>query len=168
MRATLSTPVSVKFLRLLAALSIIVSLGFVSANATTNSVTVEQLNPSAALNPQEVVRIQLQALRANDSADHGIEICFRFASPTNQASTGPVARFGQMIKDGIYSLMLNYEEAQYQNVEIVDRYARQKVTLVGTSKIVTFVFYLSKQTHSQCEECWMTDSVAIEEILEST
>ena len=168
MQSTRSTQTRFDAARLLAAVGLFLALTVPQSIPAMNSVTAQQQTPSTELSPQDVVRIQLEALRGNDAADHGIETCFRFASPTNQANTGPVSRFGQMIKEGAYSLMLDYEDAQYQSVEIVDRYARQKVTLVGASKIITYVFYLSKQSHTQCEGCWMTDSVAIEEVIEST
>jgi len=115
--------------------------------------------PDASLGPDEVVRIQLEALRGNDASDRGIAICFRFASPDNKASTGPVERFGQMIKNGVYALMLDYEDVQYDPVEVMDGYARQRVTLIGATRIVKYAFYLSRQSHPACDGCWMTDSV---------
>ena len=48
--------------------------------------------PSAEHAPQEVVRIQMEALRYNDEKNRGIEIAFRFASPSNKADTGPLPR----------------------------------------------------------------------------
>ena len=108
-----------------------------TARAATTTAFETGPTPNAQLTPDEVVRIQLEALRANDLADHGIEICFRFASPQNQANTGPVSRFGAMIKQGVYALMLDYEDASYGDVEVVAGHARQRVTLVGTNKIVT-------------------------------
>jgi len=36
------------------------------------------------LKPYEVVRLQLLAMQKNDVSDHGIEITFRFASPSKQ------------------------------------------------------------------------------------
>ena len=121
-------------------------------------------SPDPALRPDEVVRIQLEALRQNDAADHGIEVCFRFASPNNQSNTGPVGRFGEMIKTGPYSLMLDYHDAQYAEVEIREDRARQLVTLKGTSETITYGFYLSLQTHEACDGCWMTDTVTIEKV----
>jgi hypothetical protein len=45
--------------------------------------------PNAQLTPDQVFKIQLEALRTNDENDRGIEITFRFASPANKRSTGP-------------------------------------------------------------------------------
>jgi len=48
----------------------------------------EDLVPTPALTPAEVVRIQLEALRNNDEQNRGIEVAFRFASPANRAKEG--------------------------------------------------------------------------------
>ena len=120
--------------------------------------------PDPTLTPDEVVRIQLEALRDNNETDHGIAVCFRFASPSNQSNTGPVDRFGEMLKVGPYRLMLEYHDAEYAEVEIRENRARQLVTLKGTSETVTYAFYLSRQTHQACDGCWMTDAVTIEKV----
>jgi len=64
--------------------------------------------------------------------------------------------------------MLSYESAEYEPVQIVDRFARQQVTLVGYDQIVTYVFYLSRQRHGSCRDCWMTDSVDVLAVHEAT
>ncbi len=117
--------------------------------------------PDPSLGPQAVVRIQLEALRGNDAADRGIAVAFRFASPGNRASTGPVGRFGRMIKEGPYRLMLEYRSAQLDPVRIDGDRARQQVTLVGDGATMVYVFYLSRQRVPECPEgCWMTDAVS--------
>jgi len=120
--------------------------------------------PNPELSPDQVVRIQLEALRANDAADHGIEICFRFASPSNKSNTGPLARFVRMIKQGPYQLMLEYQTADFEPVEIIENVARQRVTLSSTTHSITYAFYLSRQTGEECKGCWMTDAVTVEKV----
>lgn len=120
--------------------------------------------PDDSLTPDEVVRVQLEALRGNGPGDQGIAICFRFASPSNKRNTGPLPRFISMMKDGVYRLMLEYRDAEYDPVEIVGNRARQRVTLISTTRAIAFVFYLSKQQHESCDGCWMTDAVAVERI----
>ncbi|MEQ8807830.1 MAG: hypothetical protein RIE59_02080, partial [Imperialibacter sp.] len=55
--------------------------------------------PHPALSPQEVVHINFLALQKNDSPelDHGIEIAWNFASPSNKENTGPIERFNIMV-----------------------------------------------------------------------
>jgi len=117
------------------------------------------LMPSAKLTPAQVVQIQLEALRLNDERNRGIEVAFRFASPNNKLQTGPLPRFISMIQQRPYSLMLEYENVAYDPVEIVDDYARQRVTLISSGMIVAYEFYLSRQSKGECPGCWLTDAV---------
>lgn len=117
------------------------------------------LVPTPELAPEHVVRIQLNALRHNDARNRGIEVAFRFASPNNKLSTGPLPRFISMIQQGPYSLMLAYENVAYHPVEVVEDRARQRVTLLGSGLVVDYEFYLSRQAQGVCPGCWMTDAV---------
>ncbi|MDX1512826.1 MAG: DUF4864 domain-containing protein, partial [Gammaproteobacteria bacterium] len=94
------------------------------------------LRPAAHLGPEDVVRIQLEALRQNDENDLGIAVAFRFASPLNKRSTGPLPRFVQMIKQGPYRPMLDYRRVLYSPVEIEGDRAAQKVTLISDERVV--------------------------------
>ena len=118
-----------------------------------------RLLPSPELTPEQVVQIQLNALRHNDSRNRGIEVAFRFASPDNKLQTGPLARFIQMLQRGPYRLMLAYDNAAYDAIEIEEDHARQRVTLIGSGLVVAYEFYLSRQTEGVCIGCWMTDAV---------
>jgi len=118
-----------------------------------------RLSPSSKLTPEQVVHIQLAALRLNDARNRGIEVAFRFASPDNKLHTGPLPRFISMMQEGPYSLMLAYENAAYEPVEVADDYARQRVTLIGSGLVVVYEFYLSRQTEGPCTGCWLTDAV---------
>ena len=122
----------------------------------------DSLVPRPELSPGEVVRIQLEALRHNDDRDRGIEVAFRFASPANRASTGPLPRFIRMIERGPYALMLAFREASYGAVEVSGRNARQRVTLIGSRAVVSYWFYLSRQSEAPWLDCWMTDAVYVE------
>lgn len=123
----------------------------------------ETLQPDPSLGPDQVVRIQLEALRRNDLDDRGIAVAFRFASPNNKRSTGPLPRFASMIKQGPYALMLNFKDAIYAPVKMYNRQASQRVTLVKPGqRPVTYIFYLSRQdADGPLKECWMTDAVNI-------
>ena len=123
----------------------------------------DRLVPNPALAPDQVVKIQLEALKNNDSSDRGIEVVFRFASPSNKQNTGPLDRFSRMIKEPLYSPMLNHRSVEYDPVQIVGREAKQRVTLVDRrGNTISYVFYLSKQSDASCRDCWMTDAVTIE------
>jgi len=121
----------------------------------------DSLVPAPDLTPREVVRIQLKALRRNDAENRGIAVAFRFASPANKASTGPLPRFIHMIKAGPYRMMLEFEHAAYGSLEVDGDGAAQKVTLVGHEDVVTFVFLLKRQRGALCQGCWMTEGVVV-------
>ena len=117
--------------------------------------------PSPDLGPAEVVRIQVEALGANDTPapDAGIAAAFRFASPGNRAATGPLPRFAAMVKAG-YPDLLTFEVAEYGALRVVGDEAAQRVTLVQADGSRTaYVFGLSRQTGGACDGCWMTDAV---------
>ena len=118
--------------------------------------------PNPDLTPEQVVAVQLNALKNNDdpSPDHGIGIAFNFASPGNKASTGPLPRFIRMVKNPVYRPLLNHRSHTREAIEIFDDIARQRVTVVDTGgRRIVYVFVLSKQAEPPCEDCWMTDSV---------
>jgi len=117
------------------------------------------LVPKPELTPDQVVQIQLNALRHNDARNRGIEVAFRFASPDNKLNTGPLPRFISMMQQGPYSLMLDYENLAYHPLEVVENQARQRVTLIGAGLVVDYEFYLSRQSAGSCSGCWLTDAV---------
>jgi len=119
--------------------------------------------PDPRLAPAEVVRIQLEALRANGELpdNAGIRLAFRFASPGNQASTGPVERFIGLVQQPPYSLMLNHREARLgERVQEGDRVA-QRVTLTTLDfRTVSYVFVLRHEAVDRCAgRCCVTDAV---------
>lgn len=144
---------------LIVALLLAVASVAIAQDAGDGSRLSRDLVPSATLTPEQVVQIQLKALRLNDSRNRGIEVAFRFASPDNRLQTGPLPRFISMIQQGPYSLMLAYDNVAYEPVEIVEDYARQRVTLIGSGLVIAYEFYLSRQTKGDCLGCWLTDAV---------
>ncbi len=121
-----------------------------------------EVQPSPDLTPNEVVRLQLQAFKRNDepTPDSGIEIAFRFASPSNREVTGPLPRFVELVKNPAYVPLLGHRSASQSPIEIKDDVARQRVRVTdkdGATAI--FIFTLSKQTQAPYAGCWMTDGV---------
>ena len=117
----------------------------------------EDPEPSPDLTPQEVVRLQVEALR--EGGDRGIATAFRFASPENREVTGPLARFAEMLRRG-YPDMLGAERAEFGRMVFSDGEAAQHVTLVqADGERTAYVFALSRQSGGACDGCWMTDAV---------
>ena len=156
---------SIRARRAGAVLAAVVLASFVGGAARgTEDPLGDRLVPRPGLSPGEVIRIQLEALRNNDEQDRGIEVAFRFASPANRESTGPLPRFIRMIRQGPYALMLGFREASYGTVEVREEVARQRVTLTGARSRVSYWFYLSRQSKAPFAGCWMTDAVFVERV----
>ena len=70
----------------------------------------ELLKPNSAINPSDVVKIQLIGLQQNDANfnDSGIEQTWNFAHPNNKKVTGPLPKFKMMIKGDSYQMMLDH------------------------------------------------------------
>lgn len=118
--------------------------------------------PDTSLSPQEVVRLQVQALGENDTPHDGagIEAAFNFASPANKEATGPLSRFRTLFDTPQYAPMIDHEGATYSDARVQDGVARVGVILTtdeGTR--VGYLFQLSRQTSPPHEGCWMTDAV---------
>jgi len=117
--------------------------------------------PDPDFSPGEVVRIQLDALRRNGELglDRGIAAVFRFASPANQAVTGPLDRFIGMLKNPLYRPMLDHSSAQFGPVQIENEVARVQVVLFGRlGEVAAYDFTLSRDPDTSC---WLTDGVML-------
>ncbi len=138
----------------LAVLALVIPLALAQA--------AEDKQPSAFLSPEDVVRIQMEALGNNDEpyANRGIEISFRFASPGNKRFTGPIDRFIAMVHGPVFAPMLNHKSAEYENLRVVGGRAQVDVVLlIEDDRYVGYRFGLSRQDEPSCDACWMTDSV---------
>lgn len=120
------------------------------------------IEPMPEIPPEEVVKHQVNSLRKNSQKgnDLGIAAVFMFASPTNKMFTGPLARFIRMIKNPLYSSMLNHRTSYFDPIIIDGDTAEQRVILVDENDDATvYIFRLSRQPSGPYRGCWMTDSV---------
>lgn len=147
-----------------AALTACLLLGALGCEPGASPPPWREATPHPGLGPAEVVAAQLQALQHNDARDAGIAVAFRFASPGNRRSTGPLERFVWMIRDGPYELLLGFDGSHAQPV-VMDgaAAARQRVTVVRDGRSRVYHFVLSQQRGGECSGCWMTDAVLVED-----
>ncbi len=121
-----------------------------------------QTEPSPLLSPHDVVRIQIEALRMNDTPydNRGVEVTFNFASPANKRVTGPLERFKVMVRNPIYEPMIDHLNAEYENIIVEGDIARIDVILKAKEgDYLGYRFFLSRQRDNQYEGSWMTDAV---------
>ncbi len=147
-----------------AVLSALLLLGVLACEPVATPAAWREAAPHPGLGPADVVAAQLEALQHNDERDAGIAVAFRFASPGNRRSTGPLERFVWMIRDGPYELLLGFDGAHAQPV-VMDgtAAARQRVTVVRDGRSRVYHFVLSQQRDGECRGCWMTDAVLVED-----
>ncbi len=114
------------------------------------------------MSPQDVVSIQIEALRNNDTPyqNRGIEVTFNFASPANKRMTGPLERFKVMVHSPIYGPMINHRNARYENLIVEGKFAQIDVIINSKEgEYLGYRFILSRQHGNLYEGSWMTDAV---------
>ncbi|NJL94636.1 MAG: DUF4864 domain-containing protein [Anaerolineae bacterium] len=114
------------------------------------------------LSPQEVVRIQIEAMRRNHELgnNRGLAIVYDFASPDNKAHTGPLERFVQMVMNPLYHPLLECQQVQFGLLQVGGTQAQQQVLIVTPEgQLLGYLFILSRQPNPPCKDWWMTDSV---------
>ena len=129
---------------------------------TTEAQSVNDLSPKPELTPQQVVEYQLLVLQRNDqpTPDAGIEKAFRFASPANKKSTGPISHFISIVHSAGYAPLLNAKESTVIRAQVEDDQAKILTRVVGAGGSELFyLFLLSRQSEGENTNCWMTDGV---------
>ena len=131
------------------------------------SYDIENAYPEPELKPNDVVRLQLLAMQQNDDSDFGIEVTFRFASPSNKIQTGPLKRFIRLVRNPSYLPLLNHTNATFLELTVEEDFAVQDV-IITTSKgeRIGYRFRLSIQKGTLYPGCWMTDSVVPFKVME--
>ena len=131
------------------------------------SYDIENAYPEPELKPNDVVRLQLLAMQQNDDSDFGIEVTFRFASPSNKIQTGPLKRFIRLVRNPSYRPLLNHINATFLELNIEEDFAVQDVIITTSNRErIGYRFRLSIQKGPLIPGCWMTDSVIPFKVME--
>jgi hypothetical protein len=116
--------------------------------------------PHPNLPPEEVVRLQLVGLSDAKADGVGILQCFCLASPGNRVVTGPLERFGQMVRNEPYQCMASPRAALIGRPQYGNDVARLLVTIIdGEHNVRAFAFVLGRQKEPPFKDCWMTEAV---------
>jgi hypothetical protein len=154
-----NTPHWPLFRHAIAGLAIAVGV-FVVLTAIRPGLFVVGQQPNAALLPEDVVRIQLGALRTNQDDDEGIAVAFRFASPQNRSQTGPITRFAAILRSDPYLALLNHLDATFgRGMTMQDRSYVPVVVTDARGVNSAFVWVLTRHEGASCGACWMTERV---------
>ena len=130
----------------------------------TTSSNGELLNPSRAITPKEVIKIQLEGLQKNDNKylDSGIEQTWNFAHPNNKRVTGPLNNFKKMIKSPSYQMMIDHLSHTITKVDSNDKMAQFEVIILDKNKIYhKFNWQVEKYNlDGDLKDCWLTTMVS--------
>ena len=122
------------------------------------------LTPNDSILPDEVIKIQLDALMDNDGdfKDSGIEQTWNFAHPNNKKNTGPLPNFKMMIKGNSYQMLLNHLSHTITNVGNSDKWAQFEVIILDKEKIYhKFNWQVEKyRDEGPLKDCWLTIMVS--------
>ena len=130
----------------------------------STSLLAELLKPTPAINPEEVVKIQLSSLMNNNEPylNAGIEQTWEFAHPSNRAFTGPIQRFTQMMYAPSYAVMLDHKKHEIIEVKLDKNIAYFFIELTSMDgKMFGFKWTLEKvKEEGGFKDCWMTTAVS--------
>ena len=127
----------------------------------SNLHSVELAKPSKKLDPYDVVKIQLEALKNNDENDQGIRQTWLFAHPDNKKVTGPFARFRIMIYGQQYKHLINHSSHKIKLItNSSNTYVYRIEILSENKKLFFYEWHVQKGSDDNCKSCWFTSAVS--------
>ena len=121
------------------------------------------LQPDPARAPEDVVRIQLEALQRNDvpTADAGIKQTWALAHPNNKRATGPLPRFALMIKGAAYRPLIGHASHEIEELGVAESEVAFKVTIeTPDGDVLEYLWAVGRVAEGPNQGAWMTTSVA--------
>jgi len=124
----------------------------------------ELIKPKIGIEPNQVVKIQLNGLMNNDepNLDDGIRQTWEFAHPSNKKYTGPLPRFINLLKSETYKMLINHLENEIIEVFKSNNQYGFEVTILGNDKkYYKFQWVLERYyEEGHLKNCWLTTSVS--------
>ena len=126
------------------------------------SVYAELTKPNKKLEPYDVVKIQLEALKNNNEDDNGIKQTWLFAHPDNKKITGPYERFRIMIYGQQYKFLLNHSSHKINLItNSPNRFIYRIEILSDKKQLFFYEWHVQKGSEEKCKNCWFTSAVSI-------
>ena len=130
----------------------------------TNIAKADLIKPMPALKPLEVLLIQLNSLKNNNTpyTDAGIEQTWEFAHPNNKAITGPLNKFKKMIYSKSYEILISHENSEITILNETENTSTYKVFILSKDKKKYFYIWQVEKVlfEGVLKNCWMTTSVS--------
>ena len=122
------------------------------------------IKPTKAIEPNQVVKIQLNGLMNNDkpNPNDGIKQTWEFAHPENKKYTGPLTKFINLLKGESYSMLINHLDSEIIEVFKSNNQYGFEVTILGNDKkYYKFQWVVEKYyKDGPLKDCWLTTSVS--------
>ena len=130
----------------------------------SNVSKADLIRPEPTLKPFDVLLIQLNSLKNNNSPylDAGIEQTWEFAHPDNKVMTGPLNKFKQMIYSENYEILINHENSEIKLLKETDGISVYKVYILSKyKKKYYYIWQIEKvEREGKFKDCWMTTGVS--------
>ena len=130
----------------------------------TNISAADLIKPKPALKPLDVLLIQLNSLKNNNTpyTDAGIEQTWEFAHPNNKAITGPLNKFKQMIYSKSYEILISHENSDITILKETENISIYKVIILSKDKKKYYYIWQVEKVllDGSLKNCWMTTSVS--------
>ena len=130
----------------------------------TNISNADLVKPNSNLKPFDVLMIQLNSLKNNNSPykDAGIEQTWEFAHPINKASTGPLENFKKMIYSKNYEILIKHVNSKVTLISKTKNKSVYKVSILSKDKKkYNYTWQLEKVLFDgSLKNCWMTINVS--------
>ena len=121
----------------------------------------ELIKPNIKLDPYDVVKIQLEALKDNNKEDTGIRQTWLFAHPDNKKATGPFDRFRVMIYGQQYKHLINHSSHKIKLItNSPNTYVYRIEILSENKKLFIYEWHVQKGSDQDCSDCWFTSAVS--------
>lgn len=117
--------------------------------------------PNRELTPEQVIKVQLSALKLNDESDAGIRKLYEFLSAANQETIGTVEAFVEMMKSPLFHPLLGFSAVELGRMACGPGYVEQIVNVVpaGGAASRSYLFTLLRETFGENAGCWLLDSI---------
>ena len=127
----------------------------------STNVNADLIKPNNDLDPYDVVKIQLEALKNNDESDQGIKQTWLFAHPDNKKVTGPYERFRIMIYGQQYKHLVNHSNHKIKLISnSSNTYIYRIEILTDKKKLFLYEWHVQKGNEKSCKNCWFTTAVS--------
>ena len=123
--------------------------------------SAEMVKPTKDLSAYDVIKIQLEALKKNNSKNDGIKQTWLFAHPDNKKITGPYERFRIMIYGQQYRHLINHSSHKINLItNSPNTYVYRIEILSEDKKLFFYEWHVQKGTDDNCNKCWFTSAVS--------